>query len=259
MSRLDDSYALAVKTIRARVSQYAEARFRAGALRDADAERFIREVVPVILAGRRQVSALTDGYLAAQMSRMLGHRVPPAGAIPTDGIRGVDPAVVYQRPFVTARMGLAAGATPEEATTQGVGRLISLVVTDMQLAKTLTARSTMGSVQGVGSYVRVLSGSENCGLCVVASTQRYAKSDLMPIHPGCDCGVRPILAGDRIRMTADLTAAHTAVEDRFGVSDSGARTPDYRKMLLVREHGELGPILTVKSHSFTGPGDLSAA
>jgi hypothetical protein len=52
-----------------------------------------------------------------------------------------------------------------------------------------------------------------------------------------------------------LDATHDAVESRFGFFDPGARAPDYRD-IAIREHGELGPMLTVADQNFTGPSDL---
>jgi hypothetical protein len=66
-------------------------------------------------------------------------------------------------------------------------------------------------------------------------------------------------------MGDDLRATHDAIESRFGNADAGARdigldartskgesVPDYSKVLIVREHGEMGPLLTVKGQKFTG-------
>ena len=96
-------------------------------------------------------------------------------------------------------------------------------------------------------YRRVLTGRENCALCVVASTQRYYRGDLLPIHPGCDCGVQPLPPGLAVNQVIDedlLEQVHQITADRLGVSDRGGRTPDYRKLLTVSEHGEYGPTLS---------------
>ena len=96
----------------------------------------------------------------------------------------------------------------------------------------------------------------NCALCYLASTQTYSTADLLPIHPGCDCGTAPVAAGMRAQMDRNLSQTHEAVENRLGVSDSGGRLPDYRKVLIVHEHGELGPVLAVRDQHFTGPGAI---
>jgi hypothetical protein len=132
----------------------------------------------------------------------------------------------------------------------GIARLKDIAATDMQLAKTHTARESF-TRNGIQRYQRVLTGSTSCALCYVASTQTYSRGDLLPIHPGCDCSVSPIV-GDLDR-DAELEATHEAIRQRFDTSDRGARAIDYRKALIVREHGELGPLLTVGEHRFTGP------
>jgi hypothetical protein len=256
-TRLDLAYRQQVAQIRARLERFARTQFTAGEFRDDDMALFVAAVVPVILAGRRQMSALTDAYLSQKVSAATGRRVRPAGPINTDALRGKPATEVYQRPFVTVRAKLTEGLALDAAVNAGLARTSDLVLSDLQLAKTTTTRNTYKSA-GVKRYIRVLVGSENCGLCYVASTQTYSTDDLMPIHPGCNCDTDP--APDDFDGSEQLAQTHEAIEQRFGVSDASARDigggddfKDYTKALLVREHGELGPVLTVKSHSFTGP------
>ena len=250
--RLDAAYAAQNKAIRLRVKQFTTARFAARQYRDADLAKFVKEVVPVVLAGRRQVSSLTDAYLA-QVLASSGIKLPPRPLVDTAALRGIDATEVYARPFVTVRTKLSDGLTYEAAVNAGMARLTDIVLTDMQLAKTHSARNVFESSDRVKAFERTLTGSINCALCYVASTQRYHRGDLMPIHPGCDCGVSPILdTGEQVINPERLQASHEAVEDRLGASDSGARTPDYRKQIIVQEHGEIGPVLTVKGQHFQG-------
>lgn len=252
-SRLDEAYASQVKAVRGRVETFARSRFMAGQFHDADLERFVAQVVPVVLAGRRQVSALTDAWLAVTLTDTLGRRVRPLGTFDTDSLRGVEPAAVYARPYVTVRTKLAEGKALDAAVGAGLARVSDLVLADMQLAKTHTAQSVLSRTKGVTAFMRTLTGNVNCALCYVASTQRYHKEDLLPIHPGCDCGVVPIAdTGEQVINEPRLAATHEAVEDRLGESDSAGRAPDYRKQLIVREHGELGPVLAVRGHHFQG-------
>src|SRR5581483_2473970 len=97
-------------------------------------------------------------------------------------------------------------------------------------------------------------------------------SDLLPLHPMCDCATAPILASrdpgrtinsailaegsteqaigsqgmkffsndDVIEVGDLLTQAHDAVRDTFGEAAADAHRIDYRKVVMVREHGELG-------------------
>lgn len=243
--RLDAAYVAQVKAVRSRVEAFALARFGAGEHRDADVARFVAQVVPVALAARRQVASLTDAYL----SRVLGIR--SLGPIDTDSLRGVPADEVYARPYKTVWMKLSEGLTYDAAVSAGAARLVDITLADLQLAKTHAARTLYQSA-GVERYIRTLTGNVNCALCYIASTQTYSTDDLLPIHPGCDCGTAPVTSGDRADMDSNLTATHEAVEDRLGASDSGARAPDYRKQLIVHEHGELGPVLAVRGQHFQG-------
>ena len=152
----------------------------------------------------------------------------------------------------------------------GQERLDSLAATDLQLAKTHTAQQALSRDARVVGYRRVLEGTYSCGLCIVASTQRYRKAELMPVHPGCDCDVVPIY-GDRdpgrLINAGALADVHAAVKDRFGVDSEAARAIPriydgkgdptlYRDVIVTHNHGEIGPVLGVRGQDFTGPADL---
>lgn len=231
--------------------------------RDDDADTFAKQAAAVVEGGQRAVASLTDVYLATLLGDMLGADVAPVGVDPdlvTGAVRGVDPERVYRRPFEQIWTDLHNGKPLTGAVEAGERRARLLGETDLQLTKTRTAREVMSSREDIVAYRRVLNGAGNCGLCVLASTQRYHKRDLLPIHPGCDCGVAPLIGREDPGQVIDqalLDEAHAAIEERFGTFDAGGRAPDYRKVLLVREHGELGPVLTVRSHKFTGADGLN--
>ena len=257
--RLDAAYATQAKAIRARVEAFTLARFAAGQHRDADLARFVSQASSVVLAGRQQTAALTDAYLT-QVLRSAGLTVPAHKAIDTAALRGVAVEEVLARPFTTVRVALSEGSTYGVAIKAGAARLTDIVATDMQLSKTHTARGIFSRTGGVHGFSRVVSGGKTCALCYIAATQRYSKEDLMPIHPGCSCGVDPITDGnpwDQDAADQQLEDTHAAVFDRLGVSDSGGRAPDYRK-ITVNDHGEIGPVLGRAGDHFTGPGDLAA-
>lgn len=261
-TRLDLAYQAQVKEIRRRVTEVATSQFLAGQYRDADLERFVKAIVPIALQARRQTSILTDAWLAQKLAAALGTKAKPRGPIDTDSLRGVDPTEVYARPFVTVRTKLSESKTFDAAVSAGAERLKDIIAADMQLAKTHTTREVFTNTDAVQAYERTLTGSTNCALCWVASTQRYYKEDLMPIHPGCDCGVEPIIdTGEKVIYPDRLQAAHEAVDQRFGTSDVSGRTitdindpkfKDYSKALIVHEHGELGPVLAVRGQHFAG-------
>lgn len=216
------------------------------------------------------MARLTDAYLAA----MLGI---PASAVVADQVsgravrNGVPPESVYRRPGAVVYTGLASGATYSSASDSGLRRLLSLIATDLELAQRAQEQQTLGQ-GGARFYRRVLTGSENCTMCAIASTQRYRVGTLKPIHPGCDCDVAPIEGSSdpgQVINAPLLEQIHESIEDELGGSDRGARDlgigkesasgqslSDFTDLILVREHGELGPVLTWRKHAFTGRDDL---
>jgi hypothetical protein len=224
----------------------------------------------------------------------LGEALDRAEALGRTSRRGVQidipdaPAVERPRRGVQIELGIP-GPTERErkpltaAVGDGERRVRSLALTDVELATTHTARERLADEPEVRFYRRVLTGAESCGLCIVASTQRYRKRDLLPIHPNCDCVVAPILgdqdpgrvinssrvtdeaspvgetrsgvpvysAEDLLDANAMTDDVHNAIRETFGEMAFDARQIDYRKILLVKQHGELGPVLTVKRHKFT--------
>lgn len=250
LNRLAEAYDGQVHAIRQQITAFGQAywdslpHYRASAIED-----MIQAITPRVTAGQLRIADLTRAYLA-QCARELGWKVvlPSIDQDEIRGARGVDPRVVYRRPAVDVYSALAAGKPLLQAAAEGRLRLTQLIGGDMQLAKVHASRQSMRGYPAEGQfYRRVLTGRENCALCVVASTQRYHRGDLMPIHPGCDCGVQPLPPGLAVNQVIDedlLEQVHQITADRLGVSDRGGRTPDYRKLLTVSEHGEYGPTLS---------------
>ena len=250
LNSLTEAYDSQVHSIRQQITAFGQAywdslpHYRTSAVED-----MIQAITPRVTAGQLRIADLTRAYLA-QCARELGWKVvlPPIDQDEIRGARGVDPRVVYRRPAVDVYTALAAGKPLPQAAAEGRLRLTQLIGGDMQLAKVHASRQSMRGYPAEGQfYRRVLTGRENCALCVVASTQRYYRGDLLPIHPGCDCDVQPLPPGLAVNQVIDedlLEQVHQITADRLGVSDRGGRTPDYRKLLTVSEHGEYGPTLS---------------
>lgn len=154
-------------------------------LDDGAAERFTEAAASAVLAAQAAAGAQVDGYLAA----LTGEPVTGFDPEQVSGAavrNGTDPLEVYLRGIITAR---AATATHpfREAMNLGRLRVVSAAETDVAL----TQRAAVSLPPGVVGYRRVLTGS-SCPLCQIASTQRYRRGDLMPIHSHCDCGIAPI-------------------------------------------------------------------
>jgi hypothetical protein len=240
--------------VRRRLTEYATRLWGSmGSWRDADVDRFIEIIIPKVLAGQKQVAQLTDTYLAKLAE------TKPSGTIHVDDLRGVPDEQVYRRPATTLYTSLSNGSDFDQAQKEATARLVSLLATGMQMAKVRQARQTLYTARGIEAFRRVLKGPKNCTLCIIASTQRYWKRDLLPIHPGCDCEIDTLGIGDHSEQVLDrdlLEQVHAQVEGFVGASDRGGRAPDYRKLIATNEHGEIGPLLGWKHQNFTGPGDI---
>lgn len=264
LTRLDRRYGAQVSAVWASVlGRTSRAWSGLGSYRDADVRRFQRAALPVILAGQRQVASLTVTYLetlyrdiAAETSRV----ALDLGDVTGRSLRDVSPEDVYRRPFVETWTSLSKGEPLDVATDRGAHRLETLAKTDLQLARTHTVRAVTAQQPGVEYTVRELQGEYDCALCMIASTQRYHKKDLAPIHPGCDCLVKTVRADYDPGQVIDeerLERVHELVEDALGDYDRGGRAMDYRKIIIARHHGEIGPVLGYRGQRFTGPDDIN--
>jgi hemolysin-activating ACP:hemolysin acyltransferase len=229
--------------------------------RDADIDRFVKQIVPVVQAGKLRTATLTAAYMR-QSARARGDFAPMAlaGREVILEARKVDPGVEYRRPAVALYTALSNGRDLSAAISEGASRLTVLLETDLQLAKTTQSQASLAQ-GGYTYYRRVLSGSENCALCAIASTQRYKVSELMPIHGHCDCSVEAVTAGYDPGQVLDpdlLSAVHQHIEATGGVVDASASTADYRQLIVTHENGEYGPVLAWASDHFTGPDQLAA-
>lgn len=275
LDALERAYADAVWKIRSQTVDVARLLWVSSpSLRDADVARIRRLLVPRVQGAQLQVAALTNAYVRG-LAKLDGvaAAVAPIDRDAVVGYRGVAADVVYARPAVETYTALSKGADFAAAKQQGLNRLLGIVSTDIQQARTRQA-SAAYQRSGYEYTVRTLTGRENCALCVIASTQRYTvkAGELLPVHPGCDCGQRGIKAAGDPGQVIDpdlLEMTHAMVEAKFGDTDRGARVlpgapglnplSDYADLIVTHEHGEFGPTLAWRGEHFTGPSDLSMA
>ena len=228
-----------------------------GSWREDDIQRYIEKVIPGMDNAKRTMANYTSGYygkIAAAEKQTFSAVSVPATKMVTESLRnGTTAEMIWQRPFKEMWTQLSKGTDFSEALKAGARRADWTARTEVQLAKRQAGLTVRDGNKNIVGYLRTLTGAENCGLCYLASTQRYHRGDLLPIHPGCDCGETPIFGNTDVGQIVDeqtLDATHEAVAERFGKFDASGRAIDYRKITIV-DHGELGPYLTVKGHEFT--------
>lgn len=256
---------LRAQLMAALVAVYSNAVAAGGAIPDPAAlAGIIARLVPTILASQQTMVALVTN----ELHRQTGQRriVVSPREVTGAALRGVPIEQVYRRPFTEIGRQLAAGKPPAQALAAGQRRLEKTAVTDLQLVQTHTVRDFATQLQArrpdtVVGFRRVLSAKPNhCALCILASTQRYRSFDLMPIHPGCGCTVAMIMGDQDPGQVIDPGIAeqiHDIIRRDLGDSyvDAGGRKglANYRNILVTNDHGELGPVLGVRAHRFTGP------
>lgn len=242
--------------------------------RDADIDRLISQILPQVQAGQLATATLTNAYIG-QAARVTGTTLAPA-TVDRDvilGYRGVPSADVYRRGAITLYTALSNGSPFSLAVGYGLDRMLTIVATELQQAKNRQAQRALEE-SGFYGYRRVLTGLENCALCAIASTQKYSKSELMPIHPGCDCGVQPVRKADGPATILDpdlLERTRALIDQKLGGTDRGARDlgiektssagkplSDFTDLVVVNDHGELGPTLAWRSDKFTSAADIAA-
>lgn len=231
--------------------------------RDENVPEYLDGLAKDLGSSKATAAQFAFGY-HSQMARLFGKKFVSPGYDPeeyvTEKLRnGANYSEVFTRPFVEMRTALAQGRSVSDAIYLGGLRAQTLAQTEMQLTRRQASFVARRKNDNIVGYARVLSGAENCALCYVASTQRYRKKDLLPIHPGCDCGEMPIYGDTDTGQVIDeynLEKAHQAVEARFGAQARDARGLPY-KDIIIHEHGELGPILGIRGQDFTGPSDLT--
>lgn len=194
-------------------------------------DEWLANVVPFVTEAQQLSISLTDAYLAARMRRQ-----PVGVALGDLALR--DPAQTYERPFVAVWAALKQGRAFEQAVAAGLSHAAGAAATDVQRAMTGTLQTVGGADDLILGYQRVINPGA-CELCQAASTQRYKFDDLMPIHGGCGCGVDVIDATARSGFSGKY--ANDPVIERDGLT------------VAVREHDELGPVLTNAAHAFSTP------
>lgn len=229
-----------------------------------------RRVGPVGLvdttALRRALSAITQDVLAAAPTAATGAPPPlrpgdagrATGAAARASTIALDPAVPYERLISYYRYQISDGQPTPAAFQKVLERAAKVVDTDISLAHRAQAARFMTRRNVRTGYRRVLrpelgKGGPPCGLCVVAADRVYTYQELLPLHPGCRCGV--VAVGDR----ADPGFSINAADLKAIYEAAGGNTRELLRQIRVQitEHGELGPLLINADQHFRDPRDVA--
>ena len=208
---------------------------------DDNLTAWLRLILPIMSGAEVNIGQLVAAYLD-ELSTEWGITITPI-VLPEQvtgaALRnGTPPEEVYSRPIIEVRRELRRRRRIDRAREAARQRALVLADTDAALAHRFAAASAFETL-GFTQYRRVPTG-RSCDLCRTAAEQFYNVAQLLPIHPHCDCRVLPVHSEVRVPQR-DLPKSP---------APSAPADP------VVREHGELGPVLVDRSHAFTGPGDL---
>ena len=200
-------------------------------------------------------SAKLSDTASTLMLREMTGTMPAAGPQLTAGTAryGVSAFEAYDRIPAHYRYAVSTGLTAAAALASTVNRAKRMMDLEVSLAGREQYRSTFAANKGiVDGFRRVirpeLSKTGTCGLCVAASDQVYTVETLMPIHPGCNCEVLPIVdgwdPGDYLNKE-DLQRLYETSTEGGDVSESGvpSRSQLSSTRVTVDQHGEYGPML----------------
>lgn len=203
------------------------------------------QMIPVAEAAQFHAAAVTAAYLAAVETAATGEPVlaepVEVADVSTEALRGAPAVDVWHRPAKTIWAALADDVAVGTAIVLGLRRALEIGETDLQLARTSTARRVMSVRSTIVGYRRAPSGRA-CDVCIAASRRRHRKTEPMPIHARCRCSVLPIFRD---------------VGDPGDLVDPEALAAAGVQPIAVHHHGETGPTLTPAGRHFTGPREVA--
>jgi hypothetical protein len=165
-----------------------------GGLDNTAAAQFEAAATVILDTARAQTSTLATAYMQANDSA--GGFPPVAGRPEVPPIRGgVPTSEVYHRAVIEARRLISVGAPYDQAFAAGRARATTAARTDVSLANKASMDVAGARRPHVVGYRRVLTGA-SCAFCATASTQRYRRANMLPLHPNCDCGIAVIMGRD---------------------------------------------------------------
>jgi len=172
---------------------------------------------------------------------------------------GVSALEVYRRPAKTYRWQRTLGLDEQEARDAALQRVVDIATHDVAKAEQDDSGRTYSSTTTTIAWRRVVRPERSmhgpCGLCIVASSRIYRSSDLMPLHNGCVCDKMPITA----EHDPGLELNRADIDRIYEAAGGNTAAELQRTRVIVREHGELGPVLVREGDHFRDAAEAGAA
>lgn len=208
-----------------------------------------------ILAGHRPIPRIELGNSHDGPSQ---HIDAPARMAFADHKVFHTPAEAYGRVADGYRYAVVAkGDTEEKAQQRAQLRMELIVATDVTLAVREQYRKSLGNLNGVTGWRRILhpelSKTGPCALCVVAADRVYKKEDLLPLHNFCVCEVLPVIG----KLDPGFTLNGDDLSRLYDAAGGNTREALRRVSVVLTEHAELGPILVDGAQHYRGPREVA--
>jgi hypothetical protein len=205
--------------------------------RDSTLPVWLQTAVPLVQAAQRSEIAITQAYLARALDR-------PVTGLDADRImeqyrNGTPHEDVYSRPFSAVWTALAAGTPFDAAREQGLARATQTAATDIQMAMRDTLTTAGEADPDIWGYERVADG-DACAFCLELDGAQFRTDSPLEIHPNCGCGVEPIV----------YTRGYDNRNNLKTFENQPMNRPPSDKV-TIRQHGELGPVITDPAHDFS--------
>jgi len=226
----------------------------------AQVRRLVDALARLVEPAQARTASTTDAYLARVIGELRGRPAAPVGVrIDPNRLRGETPhREVLERVAAEYRRHRADGLDDDAARARAVNRARLIVDEDLSLAAREAARQVYTRTPGVTGYRRVirpeLSAGGTCGLCVAASDRTYARGDLLPLHARCKCETLPIVGANDPGRSLNADELAELYRQAGGTTMEKLK----RARVVVREHGELGPVLRAPGEHFRGPDEVAA-
>ena len=184
--------------------------------RDDSVEEFAQRSSRTVSAAAIATATLTAAFIEAAVRDRNGTAARTALDLTALGSpRNVDPLDVYRRPGQQVWYDLSRGVPFTDAVNRGLTRALTLVGTDMQLAKIEAGSQAIVSQPRVEAYERIV-GANPCELCTEAAGTLYKSDELMELHDNCSCDLIPVFGEAQFSDATDFGSASTTEHDELG-------------------------------------------
>lgn len=210
-------------------------------------DEIVSEVVDLMDEATELAAAITQGYIETVLDvldiefRDIEISLPQLRT-------GVTPEREWNRPAEQARIMRLLGADEFQANERALQRAEQQARMDLILARREAEKEMWGVTGDIIAYRRILrpelSVGGPCGLCIVAASRVYHKSDLRDLHNDCKCDVMPIVkdgSGEILDPGFDLN--RDDLDALYEAAGGSNRQGLQRVRLKHLDHGELGPVL----------------